>query len=311
MSRVKMDLAYAILMSQCTEGTFLYTPASAEKFRPGACGYFDDSGIWEDIIDLRDYEQLARKHYRLPQDDLGTMLQAPTSSKWDPLSVERDEEKGFKVNTELSGVAAQAPVDLGFDAGRKRTSDAGASLTSLSPVEHRKFNSDAEAVVMKWVEDNRKNLVAQHGSQIEKFGVWVITQTWVTGKCEISMWNKTGKSIDAGAEIGATNIAKFKADASSSISAGVDQEKLWDKVSTSFFPDDLEHQSGTNISRSLEVTPSPSKVSGSGRLGMFSARYDGNHSIWSSDQSYFQNHLTLTGNTGAGEQSSKRWLPSE
>jgi len=205
MSRVKMDLAYAILMSQCTEGTFLYTPASADKFR---------------------------KHYILPQDELGTMLQTPKSSKWDPLSVERDEEKGFKVNAGLSGVAAQAPVDLGFDAGRKRSSEAGASLTALSPVEHHKFNSEAEAVVMKWVEDNRKNLVLKHGSQIEKFGVWVITQTWVTEKCEISMWNKTGKSIDAGTEVGATNIGKFKADASSSISSGIDQEKLWDKVST-------------------------------------------------------------------------------
>ncbi|RMZ72286.1 hypothetical protein GMOD_00007302 [Pyrenophora seminiperda CCB06] len=94
MSRVKMDLAYAILMSQCTEGTFLYTPASADKFRPGACGYFDDSGIWEDITDLCDREQLAHKHYKLPHDNLGTMLQAIKSSKWDPLSVERDEEKG-------------------------------------------------------------------------------------------------------------------------------------------------------------------------------------------------------------------------
>ncbi|RMZ72285.1 hypothetical protein GMOD_00007301 [Pyrenophora seminiperda CCB06] len=43
------------------------------------------------------------------------------------------------------------------------------------------------------------------------------------------MWNKTGKSIDAGAEVGATNIGKFKAGASSSINSGVDQEKLWDK----------------------------------------------------------------------------------
>ena len=236
MSRVKMDLAYAILMSQCTEGTFLYTPASADNFRPGACGYFDDSGIWEDIVDLRDYQQLARKHYRLPQDELGTMLQPSTSSKWGPLSVEKDEEKGFTVNAGLSGVAVQAPVDLGFNAGRKRSSEAGASLTALSPVEHHKFNSEAEAVIMKWVEDNRKNLVLKHGSQIEKWGVWVITQTWVTEKCEISMWNKTSKSIDAGIEVGATNIGKFKTDASSSISSGVDQDKLWDKVSTFRYP---------------------------------------------------------------------------
>ncbi|KAK1909154.1 hypothetical protein P3342_011232 [Pyrenophora teres f. teres] len=229
MSRVKMDLAYAILMSQCTEGTFLYTPASADRFRPGACGYFDDTGLWEDIVDLRDYRQLAQKHYKCPQDQLVTMLQPPTSSTWEPLSVEREEDKGFKVNAGLSGVAAQTPIDLGFDAERKRTSDAGASLTTLSPVENHRFNSEAEAILMKWMEDNRKNLVLKHGSQIEQYGVWIITQTWVTEKCEISMWNKTGKSVEAGTEVGATNIGKFKANASSSINSGVDQKKLWDK----------------------------------------------------------------------------------
>lgn len=221
-----MDLAYATLMSMCTEGTFLYTPAKDATLHPGSCGFFDEGGRWRSITDLTNPEQLKADQYKPPQRQL--TLEDPITCKWERKVVERDEGRGFGVKAEVSGIAAQAPIDLGANVAVGSTAKAGAGLVVSPNVVHKQFDTKARGTVEKWIKDNMKALSAEQGQHISDFGVWIIMATWVTQKCDISMWNKTGKKIDTGFEVGATNIGKVGLNGSREINTDVDEHKVYD-----------------------------------------------------------------------------------
>lgn len=221
-----MDLAYATIMRLCTEGTFLYTPAKDDILHPGSCGFFDEGGRWRPITDLTKPEQLKADQYKPPQKPLG--LEDPITCKWERKVVEMDEERGFGVKAEVSGIAAQAPVDLGANVAVGSTAKAGAGLVVSPNVVHKQFDTKARGTVEKWIKDNVKALSAEQGQHIQEFGVWIIMGTWVTQKCDISMWNKTGKKIDTGVEVGATNIGKVGLKGSREINTDVDEHKVYD-----------------------------------------------------------------------------------
>ncbi|KAF3000314.1 hypothetical protein E8E13_008948 [Curvularia kusanoi] len=207
-----MDLAYASLMSMCTEGTFLYTPAK------------DD--MTHSILALVD-SLIRADQYKPPQRTLG--LVDPVTCKWQKKVVERDERRGFGVKAEVSGIAAQAPVDLGANAAVGSTAKAGAGLIVSPNVIHKQFDTKARATVEKWIKDNVKALSVEQGRNIGEFGLWIIMATWVTQKCDISMWNKTGKKIDTGIQVGATNIGKLGLNGSREINSNVDEHKVYDE----------------------------------------------------------------------------------
>jgi hypothetical protein len=75
----------------------------------------------------------------------------------------------------------------------------------------------------KWVVDNAENLIARHRSQISENGLWDVVSVWVTEKCEISMWNKTGKTVDLGVDVGMAGIGKVGIGGGRHINAKVDE----------------------------------------------------------------------------------------
>jgi hypothetical protein len=220
-----MDLAYATLMSMCTEGTLLYTPAKDESVHPGSCGFFDEGGRWRPITDLTKPVQLKADEYTPIQKPLS--LEPRVTCKRERKVVERDEGRGFGVKAEVSGMAAQGPIDLGANAKVGSTAKAGAGLVVSPNVVHKQLDAKARATVGKWVKENVKALSAEQGQNIAEFGVWIILVNWVTQKCDISMWNKTGKKIDAGLQIGATNLGKVGLNGSREINTDVDEHKVY------------------------------------------------------------------------------------
>ncbi|KAI4933107.1 hypothetical protein J4E85_003510 [Alternaria conjuncta] len=220
-----MELAYAQLMSKCTEGTYLYTPPKAHNFHPGSCGLFNDNGVWEKIADLTRLKDDNPKNYKIPKEEL--VLAEPTLCTWNKKVVEKNEGSGFGAKAEVSGIAAQAPVDVGANFAVGSTAKAGAGVIVSPGVVHTKFNLDARRIVEKWIQDNMKDLTDRYRESIYQFGIWVITATWVTQKCDIAMWNKTGSKIDTGAEIGATNIGKLGINSSSEVQHDIDEHRVF------------------------------------------------------------------------------------
>jgi len=214
-------------MSKCTEGTYLYTPPNANIFHPGSCGLFNDNGVWEPITDLTALKEDNRLGLKLPKE--GLVLTDPATCSWNKKVVEKNEGRGFGAKAEVSGIAAQAPVDVGANFAVGSTAKAGAGVVVSPNVVHTKFNLDAHRIIEKWIQDNMPQLTDRYQTMIERFGIWVITSTWVTEKCDIAMWNKTGSKIDTGAEIGATNIGKLGVNSSHEVQNDIDEHKVWNE----------------------------------------------------------------------------------
>ncbi|KAJ6284629.1 hypothetical protein J3E71DRAFT_211620 [Bipolaris maydis] len=222
-----MDLVYATLMSRCTEGTFLHTPPKEKMFHPGSCGFFNEGGQWESITDLTDLNEFNLNGYVPPTKQLNLM--EPTVCTWKKKVVEKNEGHGFGVTSEVSGLAAQAPVDVGANAAVRSTAKAGAGVVVSPNVVYKTFDTRAPKIIGDWMKHNMENLSTQHKQQIAEFGVWVITATWVTEKCDIAMWNKTGNKIDAGFNVGATNIGKIGLKGSREIQFDNDEHIVYDE----------------------------------------------------------------------------------
>ena len=220
-----MDLAYATLMQKCTDGTYLYTPPNAKVFRPGSCGFFDDDGIWRRITDLAEIKNSDPDGYKPPSKQL--VLEDPTTCQWKKQLSEKHEGRGFGGKAEVSGIAAQAPVDVGANFTLGSTAKAGAGVEVSPHVIHNKFDTKAFKVIASWITDNKETMLLDHDHQIKTNGVWVIMDTWVTEKCDIAMWNKTGSNIDLGAEIGATNIGKLGLSTSHDVQTDMNQHRTW------------------------------------------------------------------------------------
>ena len=262
----KMETAYAQIMSMCTEGTYLYTPPSNLDFHPGSCGFFDENGGWRVITDLTELKEHNLNEYKAPKKDL--ILTKPATCTWDKKVVEKNEGSGFGAKAEVSGIAAQAPVDVGANFAVGSTAKAGAGVVVSPNVVHKKFNIDARKIIEDWITDNMKQLTDNYIAYIIQFGVWIITATWSTEKCSIAMWNKTGSKIDTGAEIGATNIGKLGVNSSHEVQTDIDEHRVWN-VGRSLLT--LLELSLLTASRSLAATPSLSAVCCSDRAENFGA----------------------------------------
>jgi hypothetical protein len=248
-----MDLAYAALMSMCTEGTYLYTPPRDKVFHPGSCGFFDDGGRWSPITDLTTIQKSDPDGYKPPNKPL--VLTDPTTCEWKKKLVEKNEGSGFGAKAEVSGIAAQAPVDVGANFAVGSTAKAGAGVVVSPNVVHKRFDTKALKIISSWMNENMKTLTANHEQQLAEFGVWIVMNTWVADKCDIAMWNKTGSKLNAGVEVGATNIGKIGLNGSHEVQTDVDEHKVFNVG----IPVSMQ-VSLLTTSRSLAGTPSLSVV---------------------------------------------------
>ena len=71
----KLDQEYAKAMENHPFGIAMYRPLSQSLFKVGACGYFDDFGSWQPIVDLERPDQLLRKN--LSPLDIDELEKAP------------------------------------------------------------------------------------------------------------------------------------------------------------------------------------------------------------------------------------------
>jgi len=215
-----MDLTYATLMRDCgsSNGTYLYTPPSPKEFHPGSCGCFDDDGIWRFFTDLADPD------YQPPSKPL--VLKDPTTCTWKKQLSESKEGRGYGAKAEVSGIAAQAPVDAGANLALENTKNLRAGLAVSPHVTHNCFKEGSLKTIMKWIGDNMAAMIDTYPYRIKDYGIWVIMDTWVTEECDIAIWSKTGSTIDLGAELGASNIGKLGLSTSRNSESNSDQHRV-------------------------------------------------------------------------------------
>jgi hypothetical protein len=79
----KLDEQYAKIMQNHPFGIAVYRPLSRVLFKVGACGYFDEFGSWQLIVDLERPDQLLGKKLS-PVDDELEKAPLDEGIKWGP-----------------------------------------------------------------------------------------------------------------------------------------------------------------------------------------------------------------------------------
>jgi hypothetical protein len=76
----------------------------------------------------------------------------------------------------------------GADAHIKYSSENkfGAVLMTREPVTLRAYHQ--ERMFLQWLERNRRQLHIEYGSQLRKYGLWIVTKTYSTPGCSINAW---------------------------------------------------------------------------------------------------------------------------
>lgn len=80
----KLDQEYANAMQNHPFGIAMYRPLPRSLFKVGACGYFDDFGSWQPIVDLERPDQILRKNLSAVDEDELEKAPLDEGMKWGP-----------------------------------------------------------------------------------------------------------------------------------------------------------------------------------------------------------------------------------
>ena len=95
-----LNRIYAEQMKHHPQGYALYEPFSTTSLKPGACGYFDDYGTWNPIVQLDDNESLIKRGFEPPDEELEE-ADDNTNIVWGP-----------KCSSGVKGVKVDIPVGI-------------------------------------------------------------------------------------------------------------------------------------------------------------------------------------------------------
>ena len=79
----RLDIVYSKLLLNHPEGWALYKKTSAAEIKPGSCGYFDDDGDWQGIVQLTDKAALSSSGWNLLEQDVQVSIDTGTV-RWGP-----------------------------------------------------------------------------------------------------------------------------------------------------------------------------------------------------------------------------------
>jgi len=189
----KLDQQYANIMQNHPFGIAVYRPLSQILFKVGACGYFDDFGSWQPIVDLERPNQLLEKRLSPLEDELE---KAPLDEgiEWGPKVSSQTKAKKIQLSGGVDPYPG-IPVTVSTVYSYSTNSALGAVLFTSSPVTHERYYH--ESPFKNWVKKNAA-VIFQRWPEVKKHGLWIITSTYATKKCAINMCYNGGRGFKVG-----------------------------------------------------------------------------------------------------------------
>ncbi|KAJ5552383.1 hypothetical protein N7494_001761 [Penicillium frequentans] len=189
---------YAKCMIKRSEGHALYRNVSAEKLKPGTCGYFDNDGDWQVILQTTNAEEL-QKHGLSPLGEVRTFTDDGEEYWSGPITSEG--VKGERVNLEIQAADGTTAVIVGGKLEFSSSQHSSAILIADGVVEH---NQAAPATnLRKWGSAQAQALIDISGDHeiIKEKGFWIVTKTYCAKRCSISLLSskesKSSYSVNA------------------------------------------------------------------------------------------------------------------
>ncbi|KAB9006577.1 hypothetical protein FH972_026931 [Carpinus fangiana] len=154
-------------------GYALYQPISAADISPPCAGFFDRNGNFNRIAKLtpsQGPEGLVPLEYT-PQP------QAQIGIEWKP-------KTSLGVQAITVDTSAEGPASGHVKYASK--SSFGAVVIASKPVTMTGYND--ERLFLAWLAANKEKLMERYGTQLRKYGLWIITQTHTAPGCWINAW---------------------------------------------------------------------------------------------------------------------------
>lgn len=182
-------------------GYGLFQPESTQKLYPGKCGYVDESGRFQPLVDLTDKELLKAKGYT----EVGPLQRSdPETQKWEPRLASTVKKTELKLKGDVSGLAAAGlPVDVSAAFKYSTSANFGAILMCDTDVVVECY--DHRDPFRKWLKENVPKLLAEYPS-LRQHGIYVATTTYSCSSVHINVWHSSQDEVKLGFKVGVTGL---------------------------------------------------------------------------------------------------------
>ncbi|KAI8180462.1 hypothetical protein K4K51_002620 [Colletotrichum sp. SAR 10_75] len=211
-------------------GHAFYLTVPGSKLRPGMCGYIDNNGLWNNIVDLTDQDALAAKGFTAPT---GLEATETDSAVWGHITSSGVNSKHVIVEAGADGgggVGAKVKLKISSE------NQSGAVLVCNTPVVLERLQN--AYALKKWAKVNRRRIQKTY-PLVSQFGFYVAQGIWSSEDVYISAWVGKQKSFFIEGTVVAGNTA------SGSVSISYKQEtaagEWFHPISTTVFSTQNPH----------------------------------------------------------------------
>ena len=198
-------------------GYGFYEPESTKDVRPGLCGYIDDSGRWQTIVDLAHPAAISQKGYSAfsYNDKMQT-----TRRRWGPKTSSSVIQKETRIDASVSGASASVPVNASILWTYSHSSNFGAILLCPEDITNEGYRQ--KSPFRSWATSNAKSLF-KNCPDVKEHGFFIITSTWHTTEAFTTAWSNPTNQVQIGVKVGAACVGEagqsfeyYRADAAGS-----------------------------------------------------------------------------------------------
>ncbi|RKK69811.1 hypothetical protein BFJ69_g12388 [Fusarium oxysporum] len=190
---------YADLMASHGHGYGSYETESEHHVKPGVCGYIDDTGLWQHIVDLTDKRALEHGGYT----KIGHLVKAsPAEAVWEETTSEG--VTTVKVKTDLGGGSDSFKGVVKF--GLESSLESGAVLLCNTAVFRQGYAH--EDCFRKWAKENLATIL-KNCPDVKRYGFYVVRTTWTSEDVWINTWTASQKEVTIGFAVQAVNVAEI------------------------------------------------------------------------------------------------------
>lgn len=192
--------SYARSMACHGYGHGFYEPESADDVRPGYCGYIDESGRWQTILDLSKKEEMIQAGF----DEPPIAYNMPTTKRrWGPKTSSAVVGKKTHIEAGASALPAGVPLDASVLWTYSHASDFGAVLLCSDDVVNEGIRQ--KSPYSRWALKNAK-AISKAFPDVKAHGFFIVTSTWSTSAVSTTAWSNPSKQIEVGVKLGVAGV---------------------------------------------------------------------------------------------------------
>jgi hypothetical protein len=208
MSPNNLRYQYSKALAKYNFGHAVPIPVSSNEMQIGQCGYFDDTEIWNPIVQITDSEEVAAAGF-VPMD--ATALKGlsvhRTEAEWGPLT--SDTVTAYDPKLDVGAAIPGVPVEASIQFEVSNESSFGAVLTTEKPV-IQEYYYRYESPWKDWIKNNSKILMERYGREIYDYNLWTITQVYMTRTARINILQSSKRKVSIGFKADVAQIGKLQ-----------------------------------------------------------------------------------------------------